>query len=903
LAWLAAALRLSGSSAGDAEAPRVMETLELLAQDTPDATAFQAILQAAIVEIPGVQAACLLTLDGSDFVVRASTGAAPVPGARLPGAAVRAVHGADGTAWAEGAPRLRLGREAAEVSLFPSHATGAVFVQPLVVEDRTTACLLLSAPLDSRVFDEAGRQSAVGLGRQIAAILAADARRDRYGARMRELEILVQVTQALHEARGREEVERTVAAQVVDILHTPNVCLLRLGEGRSLRGVLGLGWYAGSVDVVVPEGAGLSWCALNAGQVQLSQDCSLDGRVFQGNRNPHKTILAAPMFASTGEPLGVLLAGRDALVPFSELDAAMTQAIATAGAAAVERVERSAAFSRKAAENELLLELTRLATQARTVRDAARVVLERLAERFELARATYLELNGDYYVPQVYVRNGLAGNWRGHPLAAASRLVSRLRSEAGGVLLNADPLEGLSVAESIQGDENCLVSALAIGHPHDGPLEALILLYSHGRREWSGAEADLLFAIGHTLGGLLARLRQEATLRTSLERFRELAEATARLEDLDDPERIAREGVRAGLRLLGMDFGVFYNGLTMDRLTAGNVPPDFQSALDEVMAAPRGIVGEVIRTGEVCFTLDYAREPYAVDRMAATGLAASIAAPVMVNEELAGVLALHAMTPLEALPDAAFAVIGALAGRLGRALERVNDIEDIKATREGALQALGAALELRDFETLGHTERVAAMAVQLAEILGLPNTSLDAIRQGAYLHDIGKLGIPDQILLKPGPLTPEEWDVMRSHTIIGDDMAAKIPALPAAARSVIRSHHERIDGKGYPDALAGEAIPLEARVFSVVDVFDALTSARPYKPAWSEADALNELLSGAGRAFDARVVQAFVELRRNTSGSAADRLRRRQRQRELAADLTVSLTGDPTATLDGRVEA
>jgi response regulator RpfG family c-di-GMP phosphodiesterase len=177
---------------------------------------------------------------------------------------------------------------------------------------------------------------------------------------------------------------------------------------------------------------------------------------------------------------------------------------------------------------------------------------------------------------------------------------------------------------------------------------------------------------------------------------------------------------------------------------------------------------------------------------------------------------------------------------------------------EGSFLALGLALEARDLETAGHTERVVRYATALGETFGLNSMQLEALRQGAYLHDLGKLTVRDAILLKPGKLDPEEWAVMKTHAERGFHLASKIPGLSQGALNVIRHHHERWDGGGYPDGLYGETIPLEARFFAVCDVYDALISERPYKRAWTQGEALAQLRMDSGKHFDPIVVEAFI---------------------------------------------
>ena len=191
--------------------------------------------------------------------------------------------------------------------------------------------------------------------------------------------------------------------------------------------------------------------------------------------------------------------------------------------------------------------------------------------------------------------------------------------------------------------------------------------------------------------------------------------------------------------------------------------------------------------------------------------------------------------------------------------ERMTNLREIEATREATFRALGVALEYRDLETKGHTDRVVAMSRRFAAVLGLTEEQVQAITWGAYLHDLGKVAMPDAILLKPGRLTEEEFAVIQRHTLIGEEMCRDVPFLPVTTRQLIRSHHERWDGAGYPEGLAGEATPLEARMFAIIDVYDALSSERPYKRAWSREEAVTELRHQAGAQFDPDLIAVFLE--------------------------------------------
>jgi putative two-component system response regulator len=186
---------------------------------------------------------------------------------------------------------------------------------------------------------------------------------------------------------------------------------------------------------------------------------------------------------------------------------------------------------------------------------------------------------------------------------------------------------------------------------------------------------------------------------------------------------------------------------------------------------------------------------------------------------------------------------------------------ELQAARFENLRRLALAAEYRDDDTQKHTERVGALARLLGEQLGLSDEFTDQLRHAAPLHDVGKLGVPDAILLKPGRLTDEERLLMQNHTLMGADILAgsNFPVLQLGTEIAL-TQHERWDGAGYPAGTAGEAIPISGRIVAVADVFDALTHERPYKPAWPLEEAVAEIMAGSATQFDAAVVAAFQAL-------------------------------------------
>lgn len=203
---------------------------------------------------------------------------------------------------------------------------------------------------------------------------------------------------------------------------------------------------------------------------------------------------------------------------------------------------------------------------------------------------------------------------------------------------------------------------------------------------------------------------------------------------------------------------------------------------------------------------------------------------------------------------ALFWVVGLLVGWL-LWRERESTIKAEQA-HQGTLEALAKALDAREHDTDSHSGRVAELAVRVGTYIGLTEDELRVLREAARLHDVGKIGIPDDVLLKPGPLDERERKLMQRHAEIGSEIVGRIPSLRAAAELIL-CHHERFDGTGYPRRLQDKEIPLAAKVFSVTDVYDALTNDRPYRSALSQQEALNLIKEQSGKAFDPEIVDAF----------------------------------------------
>jgi HD-GYP domain-containing protein (c-di-GMP phosphodiesterase class II) len=238
--------------------------------------------------------------------------------------------------------------------------------------------------------------------------------------------------------------------------------------------------------------------------------------------------------------------------------------------------------------------------------------------------------------------------------------------------------------------------------------------------------------------------------------------------------------------------------------------------------------------------------------------------PLIAKGRVLGVLEMFHRSKLQ--PDADWlSFLNMIAGQAAIAIDSAVMFRELQKSNielslayDATIEGLTRALDLRDKETEEHTRRVSDTTVKLAVYLGVSDTNLIHIRRGAILHDIGKVAIPDRILLKPGPLAEDEWQIMRRHPGIAVDLLSSISYL-AQALEIPHWHHEKWDGTGYPDHLRGEMIPFSARLFALVDVYDALTSNRPYRSAWSKQKTLQYIESQSGKHFDPAIVPKFVD--------------------------------------------
>jgi PAS domain S-box-containing protein/putative nucleotidyltransferase with HDIG domain len=373
------------------------------------------------------------------------------------------------------------------------------------------------------------------------------------------------------------------------------------------------------------------------------------------------------------------------------------------------------------------------------------------------------------------------------------------------------------------------------------------------------------------------RKRSEEDLRRRAMELETLAVATSALRTAQNVSQMVPILARQALRAVNGTYASIFllDSETGEFVSRGwysvNAQPNF-SLSDEsnLRHFPNsGITGRVAATGEIYMSDDIQKDPVLVildgERERLKDVHGSVSLPLRAQEKIIGVMHIWS-TECRIFTDSEIRLLIALAETTSNSIHRAilfertqEHAEELALAYDKTLEGWARALELRDEITEGHTRRVTELTLKLVHALNIPENEIVHIRRGALLHDIGKMGIPDSILHKPGPFTAQERTIMQQHTQYARDMLASISFLQPAI-DIPYCHHEHWDGAGYPRGLKGEDIPLAARAFSVIDVWDALTSDRPYRPAWTKEKTRDYILERSGKQFDPQVVEVFFSL-------------------------------------------
>ena len=408
---------------------------------------------------------------------------------------------------------------------------------------------------------------------------------------------------------------------------------------------------------------------------------------------------------------------------------------------------------------------------------------------------------------------------------------------------------------------------------HEGRATAAIACYYDAPRTWSAPEREAMLAFAWQAAAALENGRSfEAQGRRTAE-LEALYELSKRLRSARTPEEMYPLLVEQAVRLVRADHGALAllgpDGKTLTTVHASGLAADCVGSMAAVSPQLARIFG--------------AATPYVTPDLSPDD-AAAFTTVAQIHRTIGpfAVAALHADQKVigtitvgrarrgqkEAFLEADVRVLRSIAETGGASIHRTRLYQNLQDSYIEMVLTLGRALDARDSYTGGHSDRLAEWAEATGRLLGCRDDEAQDIRWGALLHDIGKIAVPDAILRKPAKLTDEEWQVMRQHPVIGEEILRPIERMRGVA-GILRHHHERWDGKGYPDGLSADRTPLGARILAVVDAYSAITDERPYKPARSHTEAVAELWKSAGSQFDPKIVEAFCKMLERRAEKAA----------------------------------
>ncbi|MCB0878120.1 MAG: HD domain-containing protein [Thermoleophilia bacterium] len=566
-------------------------------------------------------------------------------------------------------------------------------------------------------------------------------------------------------------------------------------------------------------------------------------------------------------------------------DDGLVAALAALGAVAISKAAVVDREQQRARDNELLLRSVHAASESRQ-RDRLVDHVQQAAEAIRSDRAALLALDagrlrlvGAVGIKRLDASGAGTIRLRSH----LAELAHHAGSEPFSVLL--DDLDepsrivldrlGFGPQLVLQGlrDSNGLVGMIVLDPPSTG---------------LAGDASNLLAAVGRQASNAIERTRM---LRSIRKRSRHLActpKLARSLTGQRDPEAIARiaarelhEGFgfgRVTIALTSAGAGAHGTAQGDDDLhivaSAGAISAANVSAGDAAPKACTDAIRECVRTGRpyvaVAGDLDVdERDHVPEDTDAPADCRGRILVPISGRDRVVvGAIAVYERDP-DLLGEDDLHMLETIADQLGGTIEQAGLFTSLERSYFETVEALSSALEAKDAYTLDHARSITDMSADVGRRLGMREAEIRDLKLGALLHDIGKIGVPTEILSKPGPLTDDEFEVMKEHTVIGERIIADVEFLQGV-RPLVLHEHERWDGRGYPHQLKGEEIPLGARIIFVCDSWHAMTSDRPYRKALPDAEALRRLRAGAGSQFDPAVVEAFCDLMEQESFAAAD---------------------------------
>src|SRR5919201_763137 len=476
----------------------------------------------------------------------------------------------------------------------------------------------------------------------------------------------------------------------------------------------------------------------------------------------------------------------------------------------------------------------------------------------------------DYHSCRVYIADGDDLNpisWRGNMGPYVDESAEALQSKFGEGITGTAAASGQSLlianaldvdfAVTIPGTDDIEESMIAVPLKYGPRVIGVVTISKLGVGQFDEDDVRLLEVLAGHASVALENARLYEAQRREADHLKALLEFTGAISEAGTPEEIGRETVRAASQLLAKDCALWLPNERGDFRIAAHSDydrsPDLRPVLDTVLDGQA--VREAAGARHEPFLLTGEQAECAVPAPRGLSWPDLALAPLRTDGALDGFISVRDPLEGEHSSEELLRLLGGISHQASVALQRARSFENLEDTFVSTVEALANALEANDEYTSSHTRSITDMALKVAGELGFDAPALKRVELGALFHDIGKIGVPTSILLKPGPLSPEERKIIEMHPELGERILKPIERL-AEVRTIVRSCHERWDGLGYPDGKAGEEIPIESRIIFVCDAFHAMTTDRPYRKRLGVDEARRRLRAAAGSQFDPAVVEA-----------------------------------------------
>ena len=753
-------------------------------------------------------------------------------------------RGVSGTVAATGEPRL-----VADVSAEPDYVAGVTqavseMAVPLSVDGEVIG--VLDVESCEGAFDEQDMALLEAFGEQAAWAIRHGQVVAQAERRARKLELLNQAARALNAIHDPEQLLTCILTLAREALGIDNAAVLVVDAGgRNL--VVRKALRSDDVEgLTFPVEQGITGAVFRSGKAEVVPDVAADPRYIPGGTPGACSEMVAPLNIN-GSIIGVLDAEACDTAAFSALDLEVFSAFAAQVATALRNAELLRNLEDRA---QRLRQITRISRALNTVLDADALmeqILDAVAKALGLERTAILLFYPQQAALVAHAARGY-GDVLGNKIPVGQGVTGTV-AETGEALLVNDVTADERYLPGVVGG----AAEMAVPLKVYGELFGVLDTESPTADAFTSQDLDLFQAFADQAAVALHNARQFRRLEMANEQLRNNVEETRRLNS--ELEAYAKQIAEANAHLerqIGQLTSVHQAGQAMTSSL------DLSQTLNTILA----MTGEIAACSVGAIKLiDLETKELRV--MAHQGVANEDSGPfwkydvpLKIGERTIGVFELVRKAG-DQLGDTERKMLETLAAQAAIAIENARLFEDTQQVYYETLKSLARALEARDDYTRGHSERVAQLSRALARDMGLDETECGLIFNSALLHDIGKIGVRDEILLKPRQLTEQEMDVIRKHPTFGNVILGPLKFLGRAAELVM-FHHERWDGTGYPDGLEGEKIPLPSRIIAVCDTYDAMTSDRPYRGALTHGEAMTLILKEAGRQLDPAVVEVFA---------------------------------------------